>query len=193
MAARALAPRVGRAALPPCRSQQQRWLFLVCCQADLVCAKQLCGNQSRAGMQISGSPRRRVGSWRENKMAAEVLQWPASDIHWKKTHPFMWETGNSLPALHISPPGFSWMSIYGRAGFLAPWRRAPSSLCAAPVRGRSGAGKAAGALPLLRNGVFPRGNIDNHSNSHLTNCWFSSILNLLFCYWENAIFARKTS
>lgn len=38
----------------------------------------------------------------------------------------MWETGNSLPASHISPPGFSWMSIYGRTGFLAPWRRASS-------------------------------------------------------------------
>lgn len=34
--------------------------------------------------------------------------------HWKKTHPFMWETGNSRPApnISVSPPGFSWMSLW---------------------------------------------------------------------------------
>lgn len=35
-------------------------------------------------------------------MAAEVLPWPVSDSHWKKTHPFLWETRNSLPAPNIS-------------------------------------------------------------------------------------------
>lgn len=63
-----------------------------------------------------------------------------------------------------SPGQASGGCVYGRAGdVLLP------ILCAAPVRGRAGAGKAAGVLPLLRNGVFPGGDTDNLSNSQLTN------------------------
>lgn len=102
--------RPSRAPAPPqCRAQPQRGLFLACCRADLAAAKQLCGSQSRAGMQISLPSGREPTGGQDGCRGAALACFRRS---LKENWPF--HMGNSLPAPNISecPAGFSWMSLW---------------------------------------------------------------------------------